>query len=294
MFDAIKMLIKIARHPLNRRSVATAVGRWLKWHISARISLGPTVVPFVNQTRLVAKKGMTAATLNIYFGLAEFNDMFFLMHYLRKGDLFIDIGANIGSYTILAAGVSKSRVMSIEPVPQTFESLRDNVQINRLSGDVELHCCVLGDSTSELHFIIDSDATNHVVPGKERGVVLPVRRLDDIVKGRCPSLVKIDVEGFEAKVLNGATETLKCPGAAFIIELNGLSRRYGIEPSDTVSLLREYAFSPFRYNAVERILDPCPETINEYHGNYIFIKDIECVKNRLKEACPVNVNGIIL
>lgn len=49
---------------------------------------------------------MTGATGNWYCGLQEYEDMSFVLHALRPGDLFVDVGANIGSYSILAAGGS--------------------------------------------------------------------------------------------------------------------------------------------------------------------------------------------
>ena len=56
---------------------------------------------------------MTGATQNIYCGLQEFEEMAFLLHFLRKDDLPLDIGANIGSYTILAASSVGARTMAI-------------------------------------------------------------------------------------------------------------------------------------------------------------------------------------
>ena len=52
---------------------------------------------------------MTGATGNIYCGLYEFLDMAFLLHFLRNGDLFGDIGSNIGSYTVLATGLRSTK-----------------------------------------------------------------------------------------------------------------------------------------------------------------------------------------
>ena len=73
---------------------------------------------------------MTGATGNIYAGLHEFNDMAFCLHLLRSGDLFVDVGANIGSYTVLASKVAGANSITLEPVPQTFERLKRNVNIN--------------------------------------------------------------------------------------------------------------------------------------------------------------------
>jgi hypothetical protein len=87
------------------------------------------IVPYVLETKLLIKRGMHGATGAIYTGLQEFEDMAFLLHFLKPEDTFIDIGANIGSYSILAGGVSKANVICVEPIPQTFKSLLLNIQI---------------------------------------------------------------------------------------------------------------------------------------------------------------------
>ena len=77
---------------------------------------------------------MTGITGNWYCGLHEFHEMAFVLHFLRKNDTFIDVGANVGSYTILAA-VTGSNVISIEPIPSTFNYLKNNVSINNFTSN---------------------------------------------------------------------------------------------------------------------------------------------------------------
>ena len=62
-------------------------------------------------------------TGNIYCGLAEFADMAFVLHVLRAGDLFVDIGANAGAYTLLASSVAGAKTTCFEPVPATYARL---------------------------------------------------------------------------------------------------------------------------------------------------------------------------
>ena len=62
--------------------------------------------------------------------------MALLLHFLRPGDLFLDVGANIGSYTILASGVVRATSWAFEPDPQTSRYLRRNVAINGLCVDL--------------------------------------------------------------------------------------------------------------------------------------------------------------
>jgi hypothetical protein len=61
-------------------------------------------------------KGLTGATGNWYCGLDAFEDMAFLLHFMREEDLFVDVGANIGSYTILAGNEVGAETIEIEPI----------------------------------------------------------------------------------------------------------------------------------------------------------------------------------
>src|SRR5208337_4657605 len=80
-----------------RRKVA-AFYRYGWWQAASRLQ--ETIeYEWVSGSKLLVKNGMTGATGNIYCGLHEFADLAFLLHLLRPGDLFVDVGANIGSYT---------------------------------------------------------------------------------------------------------------------------------------------------------------------------------------------------
>lgn len=91
------------RHPLNAKARLAAVSRVARWQIASRLMAGPIAFPFVNESKLFAVRGMTGATGNYYCGLHELNDMAFVLHLLREDDHFLDVGANIGSYSVLAA-----------------------------------------------------------------------------------------------------------------------------------------------------------------------------------------------
>jgi hypothetical protein len=62
------------------------------------------VVPFIEDTTLIFKGGMDGRRADIAVGLFEFEEMAFVLHALREEELFVDVGANIGIYTVLAAG----------------------------------------------------------------------------------------------------------------------------------------------------------------------------------------------
>ena len=105
----------IAGHPLTRDRKLRAFSRLLRWQVESRLR-HEVIVPWVEGTRLAARRGMAGATGNIYCGLHEFEDMAFVLHFLRPGDFFADVGANIGSYTVLASGVCKARTWRLNQI----------------------------------------------------------------------------------------------------------------------------------------------------------------------------------
>src|SRR5579863_4327451 len=121
----------IVGHPLTHDRKLQAFGRFARWQVTSRLQR-EVVVPWIEGTHLAVRRGMTGATGNIYCGLHEFEDMAFLLHFLRPDDLFVDIGANIGSYTILASGVRRARTIAFEPDPVTFAALSRNIALNAL------------------------------------------------------------------------------------------------------------------------------------------------------------------
>lgn len=280
----------ILDHPLNRGHAARAIGRYLRWQVGARLLPVPHVMPFVDDTVLVMERGMTGATGNWYCGLHEFADMGFVLHFLRDGDLFVDIGANVGSYTVLGAGAVGARTVSFEPVPGTFAKLERNIAANRLGRLVEAHNVGLSSRDETLRFTAGRDTVNHVVSGDidEATVEVPVKRLDDVLAGAVPRLVKLDVEGWEAEVLDGMPATLADPLlAAIITETNHSAGRYDNAGEDRVSMtMRAHGFTAYSYDPFARAL-----VAGGSHYNTIFARDLDFVRDRLARAPERRVLG---
>ncbi|MCB0577555.1 MAG: FkbM family methyltransferase [Saprospiraceae bacterium] len=276
-------------HPLARRSRWAALRRFVTWQIASRVLPHPVIHPFVGTTRLIVEKGMTGATGNIYTGLHEFEDMAFLLHFLRPEDLFADIGANIGSYTVLAGGVANCRVFSAEPVPATFNHLQDNVLINHLSEKVQLCNAGIGAETGRLSFTRSLDTTNHVaVAGEKDTIEVPVTLLDEAI-GETPRLIKIDVEGFEMAVLQGAKRILSDTHLkALIVEINQSCIRYGHTPEEVHGLLVGYGFTSYQYEPFGRALTP---TDGPGEQNTIYLRDPGFATQRVRNAEKVQVLG---
>ena len=285
-----KTLQFINNHQLAKKHRLRAVTRFLQWQFSQKLNPHPVAYPFIDNTKLWVQKGMTGATGNIYTGLHDFEDMSFLLHFLRPEDLFIDIGANIGSYTILAAGVSGANCISIEPVPATFDLLNKNISVNDLFHSVTALNIGMGAQNGHLLFTRNLDTVNHVILENHlepEGELIQVscECLDSLLANKQnPSLLKIDVEGFEQEVINGAQRVLKEPALkAIIIELNGSGGRYGYDENNIHQQLLSFGFYSYQYAPFTRQLKRV-ETFGNL--NTIYLRDIHFVQERLKTADP--------
>ena len=292
----LKLLNFVWKHPLNADHRIAALERVLWWQVVSRVCSEPVGLPFVDGTFLFATKGMTGASGNWYSGLHELQEMAFVLHLLRPTDHFIDAGANVGSYTVLAGGAVGATVTSIEPIPRTFECLRQNIFLNGLEALVNAWQGGLSDSTGTLRFTEDLDTGNHVVVENEPGptVEVPVKSVDDLVDGKTPVLLKVDVEGYEHRVLCGASRTLADSRLlAAIIETNGATSRYGTSDADVVGLMQQQGFEVYEYDPFARqlLLGTSRTTVR---GNTIFVRDRPTVQTRVSAARTYRlVNGQI-
>src|SRR5208282_5909309 len=142
-------------------------------------------VGFPNRTRLLVPPHMKGAAHYITPRLCEFEEMAFVMHYLRPEDLFADVGANIGAFTILAAGVAGSRVLAFEPNPDTFAALTRNIHLNALDERIKPVNAAVGRATGHIQMSAGLGTENHVATDLEQSsaITVKVTTLDDELGG---------------------------------------------------------------------------------------------------------------
>ena len=287
------ILRKVFTHPLNHGRRVESVHRFLKWQIISRIHKYPVLLPFTDKTHYLCWNGLTGLTGNYYYGLMEMEEMAFVLHYLDEHDTFYDIGANVGAYTILAGLHVGCETFSFEPHPVTFAHLKRNVALGHKESNVFLYNIGLSSEEGKIKFTSDQDTVNHVALPDELNVIeVHVSRLDDLNISQ-PSVIKIDVEGFELEVIKGGMNTLSSDRLqVVIIELNGSGRRYGYSDSDVDQVLRDLGFSPFTYDPFNREL----LSLDSYNcHNTIYLRNTSIVQKKLKSGGSVRLsNGAIL
>lgn len=290
LFEIINFII---RHPMNRGGKMKAIARFLRWQVATRIIDQEIVMPFVDDVKLVISRGMTGGTGNWYCGLHELTEMAFLLHYLGPEDLFVDIGANIGSYSLLASGAVGAKTIAIEPIPSTYRNLVRNVKLNDLEDLIEAYCIGISDRRDKLKFTTSLNTMNRRALDDETEdvVSVPVQSLDSLLNGRVPRMIKIDVEGYEAKVIEGARRTMEAEGLDVIImETNSSGERYGYTDDVITQRICEFGFSPFQYDPFARHLRPTTTIA----ANTIFLRNAEAADLRCQRAPRFQlVNGCI-
>ncbi|MBN1250743.1 MAG: FkbM family methyltransferase [Bacteroidales bacterium] len=282
MKKLLNILKFILNHPIGKKRKFKTFFRFLKWQIFSKVFDYKVIVPYVANSKLILKKSLHSATANYYVGLQEFEEMAFTLHLLNKNDIFCDIGANIGIYTILASKIKFAKTYSFEPIKETFFYLKNNVVLNEIENIVVLNNFALGYKSGQIKFTTDLDSENHVLTDNSNSFYeVKIEKLDNILN-EIPILMKLDVEGFEYYVLKGAENLLLDKNLkAIIIEINGSSKRYGIEEDLIQKLLTDKGFKIYSYLPIEKEFI---EKKSYKNGNNIYIRDIDFVKNRVNSS----------
>lgn len=284
-----KTLLDIYKHPLNAHRRISAVAGFYRWRVGTRM-IGierKVVVPWVDSSRFLLGRDEHGLGGNMYVGLMDFPDMGFLLHAMRPDDLFVDVGANVGAYSILASSVVGARCLAFEPVGETASRLLDQVRLNAIGHLVDIRHEAVGSTAGELHFTQSRDVTNKVAlqAGPDTTCV-SVTTLDHAVKPNSGRLfIKMDVEGFEYDVIQGGLHTLSSNSvAALIVELNGSGEEFGHSNQHIHEELIKLGLLPVAYDPLSRRVTPLTSFNTKDGNNTIYVKDIGLIRALCQDA----------
>jgi FkbM family methyltransferase len=284
-------------HPLNRKRKLLSVLKYFRLGLYLRMNKSKMFVhPYIHNTKLLVGKKSTSAMLQYLNGLNDFEEMALILHFLSGDDIFVDVGANVGVYSILSSGVSGAKSIAIEPSNESAEIFRQNIAINNLESRITLINCVVGNRSGAISFTKGLDAINRVTREddlKEDTEIIEEDTLDNLLKNDFPSCIKIDVEGFELNVLKGAKNILKRPELKILlIETNGLSSKYQLDEEEIFAIVLDNGFLPYTYSPVKREFSDVD--MDSKQENTIFIRDIEYVRSKVKSSNTLNINGLTI
>lgn len=245
---AVRLVGAIIRHPANQGNRLGAVRRSIWWQVRSRLRRESVDIPLAGGLSLRCYPRSNAASNVIYF--TERHDpveMALIDAVVRPGDTVVDAGANIGTYTLPLARLvgPDGRVVAIEPSPLAARRLQENIVLNRLP-QVDVVTAAVGRTAGQADMSVDMDVSNSLAagPGSYRVEPVSVVTLDSLVAGERPSLVKLDVEGYEEEALHGASAVLSADdGPVVLIEITDhLLRRAGSSGDRVIDLLRDRGY----------------------------------------------------
>ena len=175
------------------------------------------------------------------------SDYKFITGYLRENDVYIDVGANIGTTLIPAAKTIKGgKAIGFEPHPRIFSYLMENVSLNNLGDNIELYNCAVGSERGSINFSSGrADDCNKVLITRG-GIKVPVKLLDDFVtKFSKIDLMKIDVEGYEKFVVEGGIKALAKTQCIYFEVSEEHFRDFGYSLKDLLNQLENMGFHLF-------------------------------------------------
>jgi FkbM family methyltransferase len=190
----------------------------------------------------------------------------------REAETFVDGGAHIGLYSVMAVRLAKpeSRILSIEPDPYNIRALEYNLRKNRC-GRVRVVPAAVADRTGSAPMIIGESTigSSLVVQrtniGKAVMRMVPTLTIDSLLadSARGPLLVKLDIEGAEVIALRGMAETAKrIPSIALICEMHPEAMQSGgRKPAELIAIVRDFGMDVFFVSEKEGGLTSADESL---------------------------------
>lgn len=231
----------------------------------------------------------------IYQGFEE-EELAFVQDFLRLGMGFLDIGANVGLFSLYAAKILKDSApcIAVEPASKTRQKLEENLGLNHLS-QVQILPLAFSDAQGELPLLLAEDGfdafhsfAQPFMGGQMGQEIVQTQTLDNWSQenpdlAAAIRLIKLDVEGWEVKVLKGAAHWLaKRDAPILLVEFTEANARQAghscVELSET---LFQLGYTLFRYQANTKTLLPEPPGKTYDYCNLLAIKDPNQVREQL-------------
>lgn len=198
------------------------------------------------------------------FGVFEPFESAIMRKYIKKGDSVLDIGANIGYYTLIFAQLvgSAGRVFAFEPDPENFALLQKNIEMNGYNNVTLVHKAVASTAGIIRLYICANNKGNHRIHDANDGrasIKVEAVRLDDFFKdydGRI-DFIKMDIEGAEMEVISGASSLLqRNQNLKIATEFCPLWLRiFGIKPEEYLDLLKKHGFRLYNINEQKKSVE---------------------------------------
>ncbi|HVO27022.1 MAG TPA: FkbM family methyltransferase [Candidatus Margulisiibacteriota bacterium] len=273
-------------HPSPLHNRIGAIGRFLLRQAHKRI-VGRSLLINWEGLQLDVGVSSTSAAAAYYLGRPDWWEFDFLERFLRYGDTVVDVGANVGVYSLFMGKLvgPGGTVIACEPDPESAGALRANVVRNHLQ-HVEVVEAAVADKGGAVDFLSGLGTVSRIAAdgGDHPSARVTLVTLDAVCRTCNPVFAKVDVEGFEDLVLRGANQLMQ-RGFPKVWQLEVDPHRTQQTASVAAELAR-FRYRCFVWNPGTHVL--VPHTLGSSNANNVLaIADIGFVEQRLKKAAPL-------
>jgi FkbM family methyltransferase len=233
-------------------------------------------------------------------GWFEYKEQAFLWLYLRPGDIFLDGGAHVGLYSVLAGRILQGagHILAIEPVPQTTRLLRRNLKCNNIEnakvieealyshdGKLPFHIMPPGKAAYDSLYVSDPVGHDIQVVSSTLDVLLERERINRV------DFMKLDIEGAEIDALSGALHSIAAEKIPLVmVEFTELNlRSAGHSTEDLRSKLEAAGYELFRFDTDTLTLKEFVFDGPVWYENLFAVRDISVINDRLNSASDENM-----
>jgi FkbM family methyltransferase len=258
-FESFREQITLAlQDPANAAEKGKTRARILRFHLASALFDKPTAFPVGSHSRILVDKKFPSTLKAFTSRTPDGGNIRAWGRILSPGDVFVDVGANAGLYSVMAADMG-SQVVSVEPFPDCQRVLVANQDLNGFQFEIMpvalANDALIAQRGRTMTFTDDQGPRNHLLlQESSEGVQVPVMTLDEVIddkvdRNRVVKGLKVDVEGAELLVLEGGVKAISAGRIKWIqLEYNFLARHNGFsqDRKSTKEFLLDHKYRLFR------------------------------------------------
>lgn len=262
----------IFSHPFNTQNKFKALLRYFQY-LTYKISSKKQRILEVWGNRKIIWYNDSVQSVWIMFNyIIDWEEFNLIKNRFKSNSVFIDVGANIGYYSIWASKFNPyGKIYSFEPSVSNFKRLNENISCNNLFSQIIPIQKAVAASSGHISMTEDLDTLNHIVKSEiitenENTVKVGCINLDDFAQNENISFIdylKIDVEGYELDVLKGAEKLLMEKKIGIIqMEINNALQHSGHSVDAMLELLKKHSYMLCFYDVKKKELQEIKYSVN--------------------------------
>ena len=263
-----------------------ALKRFISWKIIRLLKLKNYKAVFWGNRIINIQYNSFHAMWLMYNYWLDWDEFNLIKNYLLEGDTVVDIGANIGTYSLWMSKFtgSNGKVFAFEPDRNNYLRLNNNIGLNQLVSKITAVQKAVGNINGCVSFTSGLDGENHIAKSNLKDtVIVSCVKLDNFFYDNQIghiSYMKVDVEGFELDVLKGCMNYIMTKKIEIIqLEINQTIRNSGSDAEELTDYLRRHDYRLCEYDPLENQLQPA--NYNEQVENYFAVYDLARANERL-------------